>query len=155
MASKERNSKRRVGIDAEVTPLQLSFLRGEELPEHSFEALFLEFNRGGIAKQLWQLHGEVVVAEHVKTEPGTRPKLWWDFSAPRWLDSDRDLPEPRERLGGIGTPAHEVLNWAPRFLLGIPLDWINASDVEYFGGTSRNVVTGALVNSSLDGTGYR
>jgi hypothetical protein len=135
-----------------LTEIEWDFLRDKPTPEHSFEALFLKYNRGGVAKQLWDIHHEVVIAEHVKEFPGTRPKLWWDFSAPRWLDSDHDLPEPRNRLGGIGTPAHEVLNWMPRFLLGIPLDWINASDVDYYGGTMRHVVTGQLVNPKPAGS---
>jgi hypothetical protein len=155
MASKERNSKRRVGIDAEVTPLQLSWLRGEQLPD-TFEALMLEYDKHGTNAALWAQHREMIIAEHIEQWPGTRPPLFWEHDVPRSSlkthSGYHDVPTPRTRLGGTGTPAHEVLNWAPRFLLGLPLDWVNESDVEYWGGTMRHVVTGQLVNAKPAGS---
>jgi hypothetical protein len=158
MASKERNSKRRVGIDAEVTPLQLQWLRGEELPD-TFDAAIIKFDTHGTNAALWATHREMILDEHVKEFPGIRPKLWWEFDAPRWLDeyrnglSDHELPEPRKRLGGIGTEAYLVLNWKPCFHLGLPVHFVSPFDVEYYGGTMRHVVTGQLVNPGSTFTG--
>jgi hypothetical protein len=68
----------------------------------------------------WREHSEAIVAEHVAKHPGTRPLRWWEYSA----------PGPRQRLGGIGTPCSEVLAHAPRFALGVPVDWVSESDIE-------------------------
>src|SRR5678815_4034703 len=57
---------------------------------------------------LWRAHADEIVAEHVAEYLGTRPRRWWDY----------DAPEPRQRLGGIGTPCHEVLAHRPAYELG-------------------------------------
>lgn len=138
MASKERSSKRRVGIDAEVTPLQLLWLRGDELPD-TFEAHCLKYDTHGTNAALWATHRDMILDEHVKDFPGTRPPLWWNFDAPKspigtypGCHYDGELCEPRKRLGGIGTPTHEVLNWLPSFSYGLPLSFIDHSDVDYY-----------------------
>jgi hypothetical protein len=157
MASKERSNKRRVGIDAEVTPLQLCWLRGEPLPK-TFEAHVLKYDTFGTNKELWQTHRETVIAEHVAEFPGTRPDRWWQYDSPRspkgtypGCSYDSQLPEPRKRLGGIGTPDFEVLNYKPVFAYGLPVSWIDQSDVDYYSGTMRHVVTGQLVNPKPSG----
>lgn len=55
------------------------------------------------------------IAEH----PGTRPYAWWCF----------DAPGVRERVGGTGTPKHEVLKYAPVYDFGIPKYWITQQDI--------------------------
>jgi hypothetical protein len=44
------------------------------------------------------------------------------------------LPEPRRRLGGVGTPKHEVLAYVPRHTRGIPNYWIDDWEVAYYNG---------------------
>ena len=80
-----------------------------------------------------------ILKEWIATAPGTRPVHWWRFDAPRQplgnfpeCYYDGKLPEPRARLGGIGTPAHEVLNYVPAYFAGIPTSWVLASDVKYY-----------------------
>jgi hypothetical protein len=84
---------------------------------------------------LWQLHREVIISEHIKDNPGTRPAMWWQFDAPRlpvgafpgcWYDGQ--LPEPRERIGGTGTPAYECRNVVPSFGYGIPNVWVDIDE---------------------------
>jgi len=73
-------------------------------------------------RDLWKTFGSEIVEEHVAEWPGTRPERWWQFSA----------PEPRQRQGGTGTAAAGVLAYAPRFYLGVPLDWIVADDLALY-----------------------
>jgi hypothetical protein len=124
---------------SQLSDLEWRFLKDEQMPENNFEAMFLEYNHEGKTGALWQLHRETVLVEHVNEFPGTRPNCWWDYSAPRspvgtypGAGYDGELPEPRLRLGGTGTPAHEVLNYKPCFSFGIPTLWVSESDVDYY-----------------------
>jgi hypothetical protein len=78
---------------------------------------------------LWAAHSERIVAEHVTIYPGTRPARWWRYEA----------LGPRQRLGGIGTPASDVLAYKPTYALGLPAVWITTWDVKYYGGTAVDV----------------
>jgi hypothetical protein len=49
------------------------------------------------------------------------------------------MPEPRKRIGGIGTPAHECLAFVPSYDRGIPDRWISAWDVSYYNGRSTDI----------------
>jgi hypothetical protein len=66
---------------------------------------------------LWRDWGDQFVADHVAEYPGTRPDRWWAH----------DAPEPRRRLGGIGTPQHERLATVLSVYLGVPRYWIDQS----------------------------
>jgi hypothetical protein len=95
-------------------------------------------------RQLWQVHGPGIVREWAVEWPGCRPRLWWEFDAPRMARADwgerwgrwpdEAPPEPRKRLGGVGTPAYEVLAHVPRWWRGIPIDWVKASDFRIYNG---------------------
>jgi hypothetical protein len=100
-----------------------------------WELFALRYDSQGVRSQLWNLHRDVILAEHVKESPGTRPELWWKYDAPRqptgtfpgaWYDGN--LPQPRERLGGIGTPAYECRSVAPTFAYGIPDIWVDMDE---------------------------
>ena len=78
--------------------------------------------------------------------PGRRPRCWWDYSAPReplgtwagwWLDGK--LPQPRRRLGGVGTPAFEVLAYSPEFDYGLPTCWVERWMAVYYNGRARDM----------------
>ena len=77
----------------------------------------------------------MILAEHVRDKPGTRPALWWAYTCPRlpigtfpgWF-IDGKLPEPRERLGGIGTPAYQVTAVGPSFAFGIAELWVGIDE---------------------------
>src|SRR5687768_3925762 len=80
---------------------------------------------------LWREHSRPLLAAWVEEHPGSRPSYWWRLEAPRqplgawpgrWYDGK--LERPRERLGGIGTPAHEVFALHPTYDRGIPSAWI-------------------------------
>jgi hypothetical protein len=71
---------------------------------------------------LWREFVDEIVAEHVVASPGTRPLRWWQFSA----------PEPRRRVGGVGTPCHERLAYVLQHHLGVPWDWIFHDDIDMY-----------------------
>lgn len=95
-------------------------------------------------KPTWAAAGAAILADWIQRYPGTRPWAWWEFDAPRWRRQDwpRGLqqfridegrwPEPRQRLGGIGTPKFEVLAYSPDFRRGIPTLWVAQWEVEYY-----------------------
>jgi hypothetical protein len=62
---------------------------------------------------LWAAHREAVVQYWARRHPGTRPRQWWKH----------DAPEPRKRLGGIGTPLHECSAYALWLEFGVPVGW--------------------------------
>jgi hypothetical protein len=69
-------------------------------------------------EEIWAEHCDAVVQHHIRRDPGSRPRLWWWYSA----------PEPRQRLGGIGSPLHEVCNHRAPFEYGVPSAWRFAGD---------------------------
>src|SRR5689334_21580728 len=113
MTLKRRITARR----AELTAYEYAILTDAELPaDDELAEFFID------EAKLWRQHGDAVLLRWVRNHPGTRPRLWWRHAA----------PAPRLRLGGIGDP------WPPwpgawRWLeLGIPVDWIQSNDVEFY-----------------------
>jgi hypothetical protein len=141
--------------------------RREDLPEEAEQWLHGESKGLGFFPysltdqefaDLWAEHADRIIDEHVAEFPGTRPYRWWQYDAPRiavgaspdcfW---DGKLPEPRIRIGGVGTPRHECLGYVPDFSYGLPTTWISQRDVEYYTGSARDV-QGNLINPKPPGT---
>ena len=80
-------------------------------------------------RAVWVEHREEILEDFIDENPGRRPWAWWKY----------DAPEPRLRLGGTGTPAHEVLAHAPAYDRGIPVHWITAWDAAYYSGHGRDI----------------
>jgi hypothetical protein len=98
------------------------------------------------AGELWAAHRERVLSLWAREHPGTRPSLWWRWDAPRmrpetwplgsgtvWI---RELPEPRRRLGGTGTPSYEVLATVPYLDHGVPRSWLTQGLKPWFSTTA-------------------
>jgi hypothetical protein len=115
MPVRRRFDKRR----QEVTDEHEAWLRGDDMGSG-----FFKYAPEAELSALWQDHSERIVAEHVSIYPGTRPAHWWKYEA----------IEPRKRLGGIGTPASDVLAYAPAFSYGLPSIWISQWQVNYYSG---------------------
>jgi hypothetical protein len=113
MPVKRRTDKRR----SELTEDEADWLRGGD-GGHDQKY----FSTSDDLAALWREFADDIVKEHIATSPGTRPERWWSYSA----------PEPRRRLGGIGTPCHERLAHVLRLQLGVPVDWIMADDVSTY-----------------------
>jgi hypothetical protein len=152
MPVRKRLDKRR----QEVTDEHEAWLHGDNKA-----AGFVKYAPDGELAALWAAHSERIVADHVADHPGSRPERWFQYDAPRsplgtypgaWFDGE--LPEPRKRLGGIGTPAFEVLAYKPRYSFGLPVDWVERWMVKYYGGTAvdiRGNPIGSLVPTDFKG----
>lgn len=130
---------------ADIPPELFALFRDQPLPEHGNVFTF-KFTPEDELFALWAEHGDGIVSEWCEKKPGTRPNVWWSFSAPRqpigrfpgWY-YDGKLCEPRLRLGGKGTPAHEVLAYVHHFVLGIPDHWIDDWSLDYYNGRALDV----------------
>ena len=102
--------------------------------------------KDGEVRMAWDEVGERITADWIKRHPGTRPYAWWEFSGPRepigtrigW-HNDGKLPEPRKRLNGTGTPAHEVLAYGPSYFMGLPIIWVQQREVDLYNGRTRDI----------------
>ena len=131
MPRKRRSPKTR---RAEISPDMLALLSDRE-PNNAF----VQFVRDDERRAAWTEAREEILAEWITDAPGTRPIHWWRFDAPRQPFGkfpgcyfDGKLPEPRERLGGVGTPSNECLAYTPTYAFGIPDPWITRADVECY-----------------------
>ncbi len=120
--------KTRGSHDPELPAAIVAFLFDERLPDDvdAFLSLNLRFASPGEAiwnnqtlEEIWRDYGDDVAEQWIFDHPGTRPALWWRYTA----------PEPRQRVGGTGTPRSEVLADAPILDYGVPAMWIDADDL--------------------------
>src|SRR5262245_31705133 len=86
---------------------------------------------------VWGIVWPSLELEWSESYPGRRPAWWWIFDAPPmsaaeiaamgWEDCDfaEHLREPRRRLGGVGDPKFEHLNYVPSWDYGIPSSWVS------------------------------
>lgn len=95
-------------------------------------------NKGKDCPTPWEQCRETVLADWIRKFPGTRPSYWWDHDAPR-IKPDDDFCEGRKRLGGIGTPKYEVLNYGPSFSFGVPDLWVDVWETNYYNGRSTDI----------------
>ena len=126
-----------------VEPWLLKYLATGVRPERDengcLECFMLEGSEEEV-KKAWQKHRALILKDWIKRKPGTRPYMWWRFDAPRWQKSfngawfDGKLPEPRQRIGGIGTPQYECLAVVPSFKFGIPYSWVSKFQEDYHNG---------------------
>ncbi len=60
---------------------------------------------------------------------------------------DGTFAEPRQRIGWTGTPKSEEMNVVPRFVFGVPADWIESWESDRFGGQVTDPVAPPLFES--------
>ncbi len=109
---------------AEVPPNVIALLNDRE-PENAVK-YFMTDNE---LRAAWNQIKDEVLAGWIEELPGTRPLHWWRFSA----------PEPRRRLGGTGTPSHEVLADTPWYIFGIPASWVSRWQADFYNGRARDI----------------
>jgi hypothetical protein len=138
----------------QITPLQLAYLMDDPLPpesEWTDDDRYWWWLRDAAA--LWRDLRDQLLPAFVKRHPGRRPRLWWNCDAPRqsWPGKyyDGKFAEPRQRLGGIGTPKHEVLANVPAYDYGIPVHWVDDWEAAYYNGRALDV------HAKRIGTEYR
>ena len=94
---------------------------------------------------IWEEIRGKVMADWINEHPASRPWAWWRFDAPRWKDPFEDcychgtFAEPRQRLGGTGTPDFEALNYVPSFDKGVPTGFVSQWDEEYYNGRAKDI----------------
>jgi hypothetical protein len=86
--------------------------------------------RGEALRRVWRAYRGELLPQWIQERPGSRPWAWWCCDAPE---------SSRRRLGGIGTPAHEVLAYVEEYDFGVPARWVTAWMVEYYNGRARDV----------------
>jgi len=80
MPVKRRLAKRR----ADLSDGQIMWLRGlePETPDECDGWAFHYFETNDDLATLWAANRDWVVAQHAIENPGTRPPLWWKYTAP-------------------------------------------------------------------------
>jgi hypothetical protein len=148
----KRKLRTRNRIAEELSPVAERYLltgdyrRQGKADDHGFvEAIALAAHYDRLAA-VWREVSEALLPEYVDRCPGKRPFAWWCCDSPRAVSLPGrakdlgylrgQLPEPRQRLGGIGTPAYEVLNIAPSLPFGLPSAFITTWQVHYYGGAA-------------------
>jgi hypothetical protein len=141
-----KNAKRKVKIEQKPLWL-LKYLALGKIPEPKqegvLECFMLRGNRRN-EKKMWEKYKNFILADWLQNRPGTRPWAWWRFDAPRWQKSfngayfEGTLPEPRQRVGGVGGPQFEHLGVKPRFSFGVPVDWLDQFMADYYNGRARD-----------------
>ena len=104
-------------------------------------------------RPVWSAVKNDIMADFVKEHPCQRPWPWWEFEAPKepvpgW-DHERFNSAQRRRLGGIGTPLHEVTCSWGGFPYGIPSSWVDQWQVDYYNGRALDI------NGNPIGTEYK
>ena len=131
MPVKRRKAKQR---RAEVSADMIAIFSDRE-PSNPW----VRFSTDAEFEAAWNEARDEILADWIADAPGSRPSAWWKYDAPRQplgtFDGcyyDGKLPAPRERLGGVGTPNFEVLNYVPSYHCGIPDSWVIRADVAYY-----------------------
>ena len=136
-----KRTRRARGRRAEI-PADLCSWLADENPNYTGHYFLTNLE----LRAAWAQVGAEILETRAREQPGTRPHHWWLFDAPRQPAGnfpgcyyDGKLPEPRQRLGVVGTPSHEVLNYVPSYAFGIPDSWVLQWDVDYYNGRSIDI----------------
>ena len=86
--------------------------------------------------KIWSEYRDDILDKWIEQRPGTRPRLWWRFDAPKDLELMQGtawqgvFPIARRQLGGAGCAVWQRLDYVPVFDKGIPAIWLdyNADD---------------------------
>jgi len=141
-----------------ITPALRTYLetgRYEKDAEGAGDAFLIKVSSSKLKKE-WESFKDEILLEYIHEHPCKRPWGWWLFESPRWWDDPFQgcyfhglFPEPRQRIGGTGTPNYEVLAYVPHFDKGIPTGWISKFDEDYYNGRAKDI------NGNPIGTKYK
>jgi hypothetical protein len=131
MPVKRRQAKTRIGSLSELAQGLLLDERSVRHSEDGFDGYAYTFHQAPGSLQvptlgdLWLQHCDVILADWVPAHPGKRLAAWWKFSAPRWVDFDPVMGEPRRMVGGKGRPKVYAGNrlWFLSHEFGIPVEF--------------------------------
>jgi len=121
MSITREKRKMKVGVE----PLDVYYLKHgttegcPSLDEETELDFFLRTNEGWL--NLWRDQREKVMESWIREHPCTRPWAFWRFEG-----------EPRLRVGGVGTPSHEVLAISPCYEFGLPTSFVSEFEIKHF-----------------------
>src|SRR3954453_15475995 len=92
---------------AEMDPKTVAWFRGDDNARPPWSALL--WGEEETHRREWAACRDEIMSDWSREHPGSRPRGWWRCEA----------PEPRRRLGGVGTAASDNLH------LGIPEYWMD------------------------------
>jgi len=133
MAVKPRKAKN------EKKPISKELIDYFETGEENFEIWGLSKKKFEAALEYYETE---LLPLWIIEKPCTRPWCWWAYIAPKepvpgW-DKHFNTAQ-RKRLGGVGDPNFEHLNYGPNFSYGIPTGWVTEFDTQYYNGKARDV----------------
>lgn len=152
MPTKRTRRARHLRPDDRPSPSILRYLETGEVPaaddrtpdENPWEVWDVTSHREK-ARRCWEIVREDVLRRWSVQRPGRRPFAWWQYDAPKvavvvkQTSTVPDMAAQRGRLGGTGTPSHEVLNYAPSFAFGISTQWVDAWSERYYNGRAVDI----------------
>lgn len=138
-----RNRRTRSINKFTIHPAELYYLQHGTLDGAPPHNEFLDFTDDAEWLHLWERSRDEIMAGWLKEYPATRPYGWWKFDAPKepiegW-DYEHFNSAQRQRVGGTGTPSHEVLNVWGGFSFGIPNSWVEPWAESYYNGRSKDI----------------
>ncbi len=119
-----KRTRRARGLRAEVPANVVALLNDNE--PHNAVKFFMTDRE---LRAAWDRVRDEILAEWIEEWAGSRPRHWWRFEA----------PELRRRLGGTGTPCHEVLADSPWYIFGVPASWVSQWQADYYNGRAVDI----------------
>jgi hypothetical protein len=123
--------------DLDLSPALRAFLESGERTAGDRETFALAGSPDRLAK-LWHKLRREIMSAWMREHPACRPWCWWTCDAPQ--EPVETCPgftaAQRRRLGGTGTPQHDIIALAPHFDRSVPTSWFDAAGAETFGGVA-------------------
>ncbi len=137
--------KKTIAKKTKLSPAALAYLCDEKAPESytlwCYRHGMPGFDHEPKPEDLWRQYGDDFLQKFIEKNPGKRPLGWWHW----------DAPEPRQRIGGIGTLASDVLAFLPSFSYGIPTRWVTSWEAAYYNGRLKDIHGKVIPSEYKDG----
>ncbi len=143
--------KKKLARKSKLSPVVIAYLSDDETVFTGSDDWFLWNYRHGLPgfdgdpkpDELWKKHRDEFLPAFISNHPGRRPLPWWQWDAPKetvpgWEGEQFNVAQ-RKRLGGIGTPSHEVLAIWGGFTRGLPNSWVDQYQVELYNGRAKDI----------------
>lgn len=101
----------------------------------------------------WEKYKVEILEQWILINPCSRPWGWWKWEAPKEAipGCDFEAVAQRKRVGGMGTPSHEVLNVWGGFAFGIPESWVDQWQVDYYNGRAKDIYGNSIGTNYAEG----
>lgn len=157
---KKKQTEKRGGSSTLPASLKAYFESGdcthETCPKRAETFILASPHKRDEQRQVWKTCRTELLQEWTRKHPCTRPHAWWQHEAPKepvgpeW-DYRRFDAAQRRRIGGVGTPSHEVLCVAPSFEYGLPPSWVSQWEADYYNGRAKDIHGSPMGSEYQDG----